>query len=73
MTENYLDGELQQKAACRNEFWLVVRGDKETAVFIKNFQQYMSARTDKDFVQDTASESFGISLLHFRKPTPGSL
>ena len=73
MTENYLDGELQQKAACRNEFWLVVRGDKETAVFIKNFQRYMSARTDKDFVQDTASESFGISLLHFRKPTLGSL
>jgi len=73
ITENYLDSELQWKAAGRNEFWLGVRGDKETRVFIKNLQQYMSARTQRDFVQDTANECLGISLLHFRKPTPGSL
>jgi len=73
ITENYLDGEIWRRTASRKEFWLVVRGDKETRMFIKNFLRYMSARTEEGFVQDMTSEDFGISLLHFRRATPSSL
>jgi len=73
ITENYLDGEVWRRVASRKGFWLVVRGDKETQVFIKSFLRYMSARPETGFVQDMASEDFGISLLHFQRANPSSL
>ena len=72
ITENYLDNEVRRRASSRKEFWLVVRGDKETQVFIKSFLRYMSARTKEGFVQDMARDDFGISLLHFRRATQSS-